>query len=192
MRKLIVSEFLTLDGVMESPGPDGSSFKFAGWTIAFTNEEIMKFKGQELFASDALLLGRVTYEGFAQAWPTMKGTGEFGEKMNNMPKYVVSDNLKNTTWNNTHIIGAKNIKAELLKLKQKSGKDILVNGSSVVIQNILRLGIIDEFRLLVYPVVVGSGKRLFDSTSKLNLKFIKTNIYKTGVVLLVYRPEYTD
>ena len=119
MRKIIVTEYLTLDGVFEEPGQ---------WSFDYWNEESMQYKRDELFSSDVQLLGRVTYEGFAKAWPTMPGTGNFGERMNGMPKYVVSTTLKNAEWNNTTIIN-KNVVEEIKKLKEQSGQNILVAGS---------------------------------------------------------------
>ncbi len=187
MGKLVVTEFVSLDGVMQSPGPDGSSFKYAGWTMAYGSEKSMQFKAMELFGSDALLLGRSTYEGFAKAWPTMQGTGEFGEKMNSMPKYVVSDNMSQTHWDNSHIIGSKDIFEEVPKLKQKYKKDILVNGSSSLLQTLMKLKLVDQYRLMVYPIVLGTGKKLFEGEIKARLELISTENFETGVVLLVYK-----
>src|SRR5476651_1436198 len=116
MRKIIVSEFISLDGIFEAPGPDGSDYKHQGWTFKFSGDDIMKFKYDELMATDAQLLGRVTYEGFAKAWPNMEGTGEFGEKMNSMQKYVVSKTLKKADWQNTKII-EKDFGKEIAKIK---------------------------------------------------------------------------
>src|SRR5438067_9585835 len=134
MRKLVVTEFVTLDGVMEDPG-GGEPFDRGGWAFRFDRgEEGDKFKFDELKASDAQLLGRVTYEGFARAWPTMEGTGEFGEKMNAMPKFVVSSTLTDPTWNNTTVIGDL---AEVAKLRQQFEGDILVAGSAQLVQGLL-------------------------------------------------------
>jgi len=189
MRKIILTEFVTLDGVMEDPG--GGSFKYAGWTWPYGNDEFMKFKSEELFASDALLLGRVTYEGFAKSWPTMEGTGAFGEKMNSMIKYVVSDTLKTADWNNSHIIRG-NVREEVLKLKEESGKDILVNGSSELAQTLMEHNMIDVYRLLVYPIVLGSGKHLFKEGVKIDLSLINVQSFTTGLVLLEYQAGKED
>ncbi len=196
MRKIIVSEFVTLDGVMEGPGRD-DPFELAGWTMPYANQEIGKFKFDELFASDALLLGRVTYEGFAKAWPTMKNTGEFGERMNSIPKYVVSTMVNKADWNNSTII-KKNAADEVLKLKQQSGGNILVAGSAALIGSLMEHNLVDEYRLLIYPVVLGKGKRLFRDDFKTKLKLIETKTFSSSVVALVYKPvqdkknKYTD
>jgi len=186
MRKIIVSEFISLDGVFEGPGPD-DSFKYAGWTMQYGNEEFMKFKTEELFGAGALLLGKITYDGFAKAWPTIKNAGEFGEKMNNLPKYVVSKTLKEAIWNNSTIIN-KNIVEEVSKLKAIEGQDILVFGSGVLVQTLLQNNLVDEIRLLVYPVILGSGKLFFKEGNKITLKLLEEKMFKTGVVLLRYSP----
>ena len=184
MRKIIVSEFVSLDGVMEGPGPH-DDFKHSGWTVPYMGEEIGKFKFDELFASDALLLGQVTYAGFAKFWPTAPHD-PFAAKMNSITKYVVAPDLQTASWNNTHII-KDNVVEEIAKLKQEPGKDILVFGSSMLLETLMRHNLVDEYQLLVYPVVLGAGKRLFkdDVTTKLNL--IGTQAFKTGVVLLTYQ-----
>src|SRR5947199_10784796 len=124
MRKIVVSEFVTLDGVIEDPGGSEGT-KHGGWSFQFGSEEQGKYKFDELFASDALLLGRATYQGFAAAWPTMPGTGEYGERMNSLPKYVVSTTLKTVEWNNSTLI-KQNVAEEVAKLKQQPGQNILV------------------------------------------------------------------
>ena len=135
MRKIIVSEFVSLDGVMEDPGGSEKS-KHGAWTFLYWSEEIGKFKADELFACDAQLLGRVTYQGFAAAWPTMEGTGEFGERMNNMPKYVVSKTLDKVEWNNSRLIKG-NVAEEVAKLKQQPGQNILLGGSGELINSLI-------------------------------------------------------
>src|ERR1700690_3302584 len=158
MRKIIVSEFISLDGVIEDPG-GAEKYKYGGWSMNYWDAEIAKVKSEELFASDALLLGRVTYEGFAKAWPTMKGTGEFGEKMNSIAKHVVSKTLKQAEWNNSTIIN-DNPAAEILKLKNQKGQDILVGGSAKLTKMLMQNNLVDDFTLLVYPIVK-SSTRLF-------------------------------
>ncbi len=181
MRKLVVSEYVTLDGVMEDPGG-------GGWSFPFWNEEAAKFKYDELFTSDALLLGRVTYEGFAAAWPTMTGTGEFGERMNSIPKYVVSTTLSEVTWNNSALI-KENVVEEIVKLKQQEGKDILVGGSADLVSTLLQHDLVDEYKLMVHPIVVGHGKRLFkDGSDRKTLKLVETKTFSTGIVILSYEP----
>jgi dihydrofolate reductase len=179
MRKVVVSEFVSLDGVMEDPM----------WTFQFGSEEQDKFKFAELKASDALLLGRVTYEGFAAAWPNMiEETGEYGEWMNGYPKHVVSTTLEEVNWNNSSLIKG-NIAEEVSRLKQQPGKDILVFGSCSLAQTLMELDLIDEYRLMIYPVVLGSGKRLFgDGVGKKVLKLTDTNTFSSGVIVQTYQP----
>ncbi|GAC1434982.1 MAG: dihydrofolate reductase family protein [Ktedonobacteraceae bacterium] len=180
MRKVIVSEYVTLDGVMENPG--------GGWSFQFWNEEAAKYKYDELFASDALLLGRVTYQGFAAAWPTMTGTGEFGERMNSLPKYVVSTTLSEVTWNNSRLI-KENIVEEIAKLKQQPGLDILVGGSADLVHTLLQHDLVDEYKLMVHPIVLGSGKRLFrEGSEKKVLRLVETKTFSSGIVILSYQP----
>jgi dihydrofolate reductase len=166
MRKIVVAEFLSLDGVMEEPA----------WTALYWNDEIAKFKYDELFASGAHLLGRVTYQGFA-------------DRMNGLPKYVVSTTLEKAGWNNSHLI-KKNVTEEVSKLKQQPGQDILVAGSATLVNTLMEHDLVDEYHLLVYPVVLGSGKRLFKDIAKpVNLKLLEAKSFTTGVVLLSYAPE---
>ena len=179
MRKIIVTEYLTLDGVFEEPGH---------WSFDFWSEEAAQYKHDELFSSDAQLLGRVTYEGFAQAWPTMEGTGDFGELMNSMPKYVVSTTLKNAAWNNTTIL-SNNVVEEITKLKEQSGQHILVAGSGKLVQTLMHHDLVDEYRLMVYPLILGIGKRLFpEGAAALKLQLVETKPFRSGVVVLTYQP----
>lgn len=189
MRKIIVSEFITLDGVMEGPG-NMDDFKFAGWTMEYGNAEIFKYKHHELFSAGALLLGRITYDGFASVWPTMEGTGDFGERMNGIQKYVVSRTLEKAVWNNTILI-TKNIEEEIKRLKEGEGDDILVFGSSGLVHALMELDLVDEYRLLTYPVVLGAGKKLFRSTDSLKLSLIETRTFGNDVVLLRYSKAVT-
>lgn len=184
MRRIVVTEFVSLDGIFEDPG-GAEGYKHGGWTMAFNNEEFMKFKTEELMAADAQLLGRVTYEGFAKAWPDRSGD-PFSDKFNAMPKYVVSKTLKKAAWHNSHIIKG-NVAKEIAKLKETKGGDILVAGSGKLVNLLLEEVLLDELRLLVYPVVLGTGKHLFkDSYSK--LKLIEEVTFKTGVLALRYEP----
>jgi dihydrofolate reductase len=167
MGRIVVSEFMTLDGVIEAPG-GGEEFEHAGWSFEFDRgAEGGKFKADELMAAEAQLLGRATYEGFAQAWPSMTGTGEFGEKMNAMPKYVVSSTLtaEGAAWNNSTVIPGGDAARQVSLLKEQIRGDILVAGSARLVQMLLEHDLIDELRLMVFPVVLGSGKRLFGRTS---------------------------
>src|SRR5579864_6868739 len=131
MRKLVVSEFVSLDGVMEDPGGD-SNFEHKGWTMPYWHEEIGKFKFEELFASDALLLGRVTYQGFAAAWPSATDEQGFADRMNSLPKFVVSTTLTSVEWNNSSLI-KEQVAEEIAKLKQQPGQDILIAGSAELV-----------------------------------------------------------
>ncbi len=144
----------------------------------------MKFKHDELFAADALLLGRITYDGFAAAWPTMTNAGDFGERMNNLPKYVVSKTSTDLEWNNSKLISVD----EIAKLKQQPGKDILVFGSGILTQTLMERTLVDEYRLLVYPVVLGIGKRLFKEGVNATLRLVENKEIGKGVVLLRYQP----
>ncbi len=150
MRKVIVSEYVTLDGVMEDPG-GGEKSKHGGWSFKFWNEEAAKYKYDELFASDALLLGRVTYQGFAKAWPSMTDEQGFADRMNSLPKYVVSTTLKQLEWNNSRLIKG-NIPEEVNRLKQQPCQDILVAGNCELVHTLMQHDLIDEYRLTVHPL----------------------------------------
>jgi len=161
MAKVVVSEFVSVDGVMEDPG-GVEGFDRGGWAFQFDRgPEGDQYKLDEALASDALLLGRVTYEGFAQAWPGR--TGEFADKFNGMEKYVVSSTLNEPGWQNSTVIKGK-VADEVSRLKQADGGDILVNGSAQLVQALMDHDLVDEYRLMVFPVVLGAGKRLFGET----------------------------
>ena len=180
MRKVVVSEFVSLDGVIEDPR----------WTFRFMSEERENFKFNELSASDALLLGRVTYEGFAAAWPRMtESAGEYADMMNGYPKYVVSATLgEPLEWNNSTLIRG-NVAEEVLRLKQQPGKDILIFGSGRLVNTLRQYDLIDEYRLMVFPIVVGSGQRLFEDGSDTKIMSLAdTETLGSGVVVLSYSP----
>jgi dihydrofolate reductase len=181
MGKLVVTEFVTLDGVMEDPG--GQHGGRGGWAFKFEQgPEGEKFKFDELMASDAQLLGRVTYEGFAQAWPTMEA-GEFGEKMNAMPKFVVSKTLEGPEWNNTTVLKG-DLADEVGKLKEQFAGDILVAGSAKLVQSLLAHDLVDELHLMVFPILLGAGKRLFaDGVDTTSLTLVETK--QTGSVVIL-------
>jgi dihydrofolate reductase len=184
--RIVVTEFVSLDGVMEAPG-GGESFRHGGWTFEINRgDEGDKFKLDEAFASEALLLGRVTYEGFAAAWPSRDG--EFADKFNSMPKYVVSSTLAEPEWNNSTVL--KGVVAdEVAKLKQEQDGDIVVHGSARLVQTLIEQDLVDEFRLMVFPVVLGSGKRLFGETSdKKPLRLVDSKVVGDGVAILIYEP----
>jgi dihydrofolate reductase len=178
MRNIVVTTFLSLDGVMENPG----------WTFPYWNDDIAKFKGEETDASDALLLGRVTYQGFAAAWP--ESTDEGADYFNNVRKYVVSTTLDKAEWNNSQLI-KDNIVAEITSLKQQDGKDIAVHGSATLAQTLMQHDLVDRYRLLVYPVVLGKGKRLFSESTTATLKLVESRSFSGGVVALIYEPDRT-
>jgi dihydrofolate reductase len=158
MSKVVVSQFITLDGVIEDPG-GSEGFERGGWAFQFDRgPDGDKFKLDELMASDALLLGRVTYEGFAAAWPSR--TGDFADKFNTMRKYVVSTTLDDPSWSNSVVIKT-DVAGEVARLKEQPGGDILVNGSAQLVRTLLEHDLVDELRLMVFPVVLGAGKRLF-------------------------------
>ncbi|TLN03184.1 dihydrofolate reductase [bacterium] len=176
MRKLIVTEFVTLDGVMEDPG---------NWSLGYWNDEIARFKGEEFAACDAQLLGRVTYEGFAKAWPNSKDEG--AAQFNNMPKYVVTRTLKTLDWNNSHVIDG-DLGSAVKALKAQPGQDIVVSGSGMLVDALLNASLVDELRLLVYPLVLGQGKRLFANGARGKLRLAVSRTFSNGVIALVYAP----
>ena len=178
-RTLAATLFMTLDGVVEAPDK---------WSFPFWSDETGKFKSDELRATDALLLGRVTYEGFAAAWPGRKDEEGFADRFNSMPKYVASKTLKKLEWNNSHLLKG-DLAAEVSRLKQQPGHDIVIHGSPTLIRSLLPHDLIDEYRLLVYPIVLGRGKRLFDEASQAKLKLAESETFSKGVVKLVYRRD---
>lgn len=177
--KLIVTEFYTLDGVMEAPNE---------WSFPYWGDDIAKFKLDELMAANVQLLGRITYQGFASAWPSMTDEAGFADKMNNMPKYVVSTTLEKAEWTNSHII-KDNVVAEINKLREQPGGDILTAGSANLIQTLALHDLVDEYRLLTYPIVVGKGIRLFQEGTHTKLKLVESRPMESGVVLLRYQPD---
>jgi dihydrofolate reductase len=184
--RIVVTEFVSLDGVMEAPG-GGEDFRHGGWSFEIERgEEGDKFKLDETMASDALLLGRVTYEGFAKAWPSRDG--EFADKFNRMPKYVVSSTLEEPEWNNSTVLKG-DVADEVTKLKEEHDGDIVVHGSARLVQALVENDLVDEFRLMVFPVVLGSGKRLFGETSdKKPLRLVDSKMVGDGVAILTYQP----
>ena len=177
--RLVATEYLSLDGVFEEPGK---------WSGPFFNDEAGQFKWNELQASDALLMGRKTYEGFSAAWPTMPGTGEFGEKMNSMPKYVVSSTLDTVEWAGSKLITG-NLFEEVRKLKQQPGQDLLLSGSAQLFNALAQENLIDLYRFMLHPIILGKGKRLFaDGVARKALALSETRAFKAGIVILEYVP----
>lgn len=188
MSKLVVSQFVTLDGVMEDPGGSEGSER-GGWAFQFERgPEGDKFKLDEVLAADSLLLGRKTYEGFAEAWPSRTDEVGFADKMNSMPKYVVSTTLENPEWNNSTVI--KDVVDEVSKLKQRDGGDILVYGSAQLMDTLMEHDLIDEYILMVFPVVLGKGKRLFkDGADMTAFKVVETRPVGEVVILRLERKQ---
>ena len=178
MRRVVAVEYVSLDGVMEAPA----------WTEPFFNEEVAKFQYDQLFRSDALLLGRVTYEGFAASWPHMEETeGEFAVRMNTLPKFVASRTLQEPLpWNGRLLQGA--LAHEVARLKEQPGQDILIYGSGQLVDELHPHGLIDEYRLMVFPVTLGEGEHLFREGASAKLKLTDTKTTGTGVVVLTYEP----
>ncbi len=185
MRRIVVTEFLSLDGVMEEPR----------WTFEFDRgAEGDRFKWDELFGAEALLLGRVTYEGFAAAWPGMGGD-EFGQRMNSIPKFVVSSTMDDddATWGDTTVLRG-DVVAEITALKAQSGGDLLVEGSARLVQTLTREALVDEYRLMVFPVILGAGQRLFPEgmPKAATLTLADAKDVGSGVLLLTYRASHAE
>ncbi len=189
MSRLVVSEFVTLDGVMEDPG-GAEGFERGGWAFKFERgPEGDKFKLDEVLEADALLLGRKTYEGFAEAWPSRTDEIGFADKMNSMPKFVVSTTLDEPEWNNSTVI-KDDVPAEVSRLKQQPDQDLLVYGSRELLGTLLQHDLVDELRLMVFPVLLGSGKRLFaDGVDMTALKLVETKPAGSVVILTLRRAE---
>jgi len=187
MGRIVVTEFISVDGVIEDPG-GSEDFKYGGWSFEFSRgEEGDSFKLDETRASAALLLGRRTYEGFADAWP--QRDGEFADLFNNMPKYVVSSTLTDPEWNNSTVIDPGDLAGEVARLRDDVDGDIVVHGSAQLAQALLEGGLVDELRLMVFPVVLGAGKRLFGETSdRKPLELAESKTVGDGVAIQVYRP----
>lgn len=186
MGDLIVTEFVSIDGVMEAPGGE-PDYRHTGWTTRFPNgREFGEFKFGEVLAADAHLLGRVTYESFAGAWPAYEG--DMADRMNAMPKYVVSTTLKELGWNNSHLI-SQDVTASIDQLKHEVG-DLLVAGSRTLVQTLYRYDLVDEYRLMVFPIVLGSGRRLFpdDVENERVMELIDVKTFEGGVTVQTFRP----
>jgi dihydrofolate reductase len=185
MGRIVVTEFASLDGVVEDPG-GAEDFKHGGWSFEFSRgDDGDRFKLDETMDTEALLLGRVTYEGFADAWPSREG--EFADKFNQMPKYVVSTTLKDPEWNNSTVISS-DVGQEVARLRDEIEGDIVVHGSASLVQTLLENDLVDELRLMVFPVVLGSGKRLFGETDdKKPLRLADSRTVGDGVAILIYQ-----
>jgi dihydrofolate reductase len=190
MGRIVVTEFVSLDGVIEDPG-GSEDFKYGGWSFEIDRgDDGDKFKLDEALDAEALLLGRKTYEGFAAAWPSRDG--EFADKFNNMPKYVVSSTLKDPDWTNSTVLDG-DLSEEVSKLREDVDGDIVVHGSAQLVQALVENGLVDELRLMVFPVVLGAGKRLFGETSdKRRLRLSNSRTVGDGVQILTYEPAATE
>ncbi len=180
MRKLVVTEALSLDGVMEAP---------AKWLFPYNSPDMDDDSKAQLSTFDALLLGRITYEEFAAYWPTQDDS-DFGiaNKLNSVSKYIVSNTLEKVEWNNSTLIRG-DLTEEIFRLKQQDGKDISITGSGKLVHSLMQLELIDEYHLMVYPIVVGSGRRFFSEGNTKPLKLIKTKKYSSGAIALTYQPD---
>jgi dihydrofolate reductase len=188
MGRIVVTEFVTVDGVMEDPG-GGETSDHGGWAFQFERgPDGDRYKLDELLDAEALLLGRVTYEGFSKAWPTLTDEIGFADKMNSMPKYVASTTLRDPQWNNTTVLSG-DVVEEVRKLRQRADGNILVAGSATLVAALAEHDLVDEYRLMVYPVVLGTGKRLFrDGLAKTGLQLVEGKpVGDAGVVVLTYR-----
>jgi dihydrofolate reductase len=186
MARIVVTEFVTLDGVVEDPGGSEKAPR-GGWAFQFSRgEEGDRFKADETMNSDAMLLGRVTYEGFAEAWPGREG--EFADRFNSMPKYVMSSTLRDPQWTNTTVLDGDLVEA-VTRLREGPGGDVVVHGSAQLVQGLLANDLVDELRLMVFPVVLGAGKRLFGPTDdKKPLRLTDSKVVGDGVAIMVYEP----
>ena len=177
--RLVATEYVSLDGVFDEPGQ---------WSSPYFNDEAMQFKSDELATADAQLLGRKTYEGFAKAWPTMEGTGDFGVKFNSMPKYVVTATLKKLDWTGSKPVTG-DIAAEVRRLKAQPGQDLLLQGSGMLFNFLMRENLIDVYKLMVHPIVIGHGNQLFQGTDQhVPLKLTSSKSFATGIVVLELEP----
>ncbi|MCZ7355563.1 MAG: dihydrofolate reductase family protein [Candidatus Methanoperedens sp.] len=196
MKKLVVGDFLTLDGIMQAPSypweDTERGFKYGGWQMPYFDAEKGKIIGELIAAADALLLGRVTYQIFAAYWPNAPEDDPIGHKLNSIPKYVVSTTLDKVEWNNSMLI-KKNVEEEVAKLKQQPGSGFLyVPGSGKLVQSLMKAGIVDEYVLMIHPLVLGSGKRLFENgVGPIKLKLVDSKTTSSGVVILTYQPQST-
>ena len=187
MGRIVVTEFVSLDGVIEDPG-GAEDYRYGGWTFEIDRGDAGNaFKLEETMGTEALLLGRKTYEGFAEAWP--QRDGEFADKFNTMPKYVVSSTLENPEWTNSTVLDGDDLAGAVATLKARHDGDVVVHGSASLVQALIDQDLVDELRLMVFPVVLGEGKRLFGATSdKKPLRLVSSQTVGDGVAILVYGP----
>jgi dihydrofolate reductase len=191
MSRIVAAEYVTADGVTQDPGGVGE-IERGGWSNPYWNDELAKLQTELLFASDALLLGRITYEGFAAAWPDLEHEeGEFATRMNTMPKYVASRTLTTAEWNATVLTGE--VPEAVAKLKERPDQNLLLFGSSALLSTLLEHDLIDQYRIMIYPVVLGQGKRLFgDASGEKPLRLVDVSTTSTGVMIVDYEPAPTS
>jgi dihydrofolate reductase len=187
MSRIVAAEYLSVDGRMEMENPEGGEGEVGGWTAPYWNDELQELQQDLLFASNALLLGRVTYQGFAAAWPSMTDDQGFADRMNSLPKFVASRTLKEPLEWNATLLGGDAVD-EVRKLKQQPGQDMLIYGSGELVRTLLPHGLIDELRLMIHPVTLGWGKRLLEDAGRSGLTLTGSKATETGVVTLSYRP----
>lgn len=186
MRRVVAVEYISVDGRMEMEDPEGKEEELGGWTAPYWNDELQQMQYDRLYASDALLLGRITYQGFAASWPSIEDDQGFADRMNSLPKYVASTTLEDPLeWNATVLHGDPI--DEVSKLKQEPGQDILIYGSGKLVRTLLPHNLIDELRLMIHPVFLGSGKRLLDEVDRSALTLTDSQATEKGVVTLTYR-----
>ncbi len=184
MRKIIVSEFITLDGVIEAPGGNETAHPHGGWQTAYRNAEAGQYKADELAAVDTLLMGRKTYDQFVGYWPHQSGV-EFADRINQYPKYIVSQSLQQTKWNNSHIL--RDVAKDVAALRHTDGGDILVYGSGTLVKSLLHHDLVDELRLMMFPLSIGGGLRIFDDNRELKKFGLKhSRVVGNGVLILEY------
>jgi dihydrofolate reductase len=185
MGRIVVTEFVSVDGVMEDPG-GSESFKHGGWSFEYSRgDDGDKFKLDETMQSAAMLLGRTTYEGFADSWPEREG--EFADKFNGMPKYVVSSTLRDPSWGNTTVLDG-DLTSAVAKVRDETDGDVVVHGSAQLVQGLIANDLVDELRLMVFPVVLGDGKRLWGETDdKKPLRLTDSKVVGDGVAIMVYQ-----
>lgn len=194
MRPLIVSEFVTIDGVMEAPGGE-PGFRHSGWVFHFPFDPAQaQYKLQEVRDADALLLGRVTYDGFSAAWPARDDPEGFAAKMNAMPKHVVTSTRDHLEWNNSHVLAGDDVAGRVAALKETPGGPILVAGSRTLVHALYEADLVDEWRLMTFPIVLGSGARLFpeDAEAVRPLRLVDTLTFPNGVIVYTYHPSRRD
>jgi class 3 adenylate cyclase len=189
LRRLIVSEFLTLDGVIEAPGFEEHRAGRNAWALRLSDEEMQRVNLEQVASAGALLLGRVTFQIFAAFWPSARGDDRFTKRMNDIPKYVVSTSLKEVEWSNSTLLSG-NLDTEVGALKEQPGGDIVVIGSADLVADLMKHDLVDEYRFMIFPVVLGIGKRLFrDQAAMRHLRLVGSRTFGSGVVQLTYQPE---